>query len=408
MRYIRRAIEAAVLRASAQFPAVFVTGPRQTGKTTLLRRLADEGRRYVSLDIGRNRALAQDDPELFIQQYPPPVLIDEVQYAPGLLPAIKQACDSRGEAGLFWLTGSQQFTLMQGVSESLAGRVAILRLNGLSARETGADARSERPETAPLTGAESCSPRGMGTDASELFRTIFRGSLPAFASGAREDRELFFGSYVQTYLERDVRNLAHVGDLEAFDTFLRVLAARTGCLLNLSELARDCAISPPTAKHWLSILEASDLVYLLRPWHSNATKRLVKSPKLYFLDTGLCAYLAGWDTPESLAAGAMRGSIFETWCVSEALKSWWYAARRPPFWFYRDRDGKEIDLVIERDGALVPIEMKLGTNPGRDWIRHFTALEGTGREIGPGVALCLVDEPFPIDGKHRAVPASWI
>ena len=403
--YIARALEGRLLEASSQFPVLFITGPRQTGKTTLLKHLKDDSRGYVSLDSMPARLLAREDPELFLQRFPPPLIIDEIQYAPGLLSAIKLVCDASGDKGLFWLTGSQQFELMRGVTESLAGRVAILSLSGLSERETS-DSRGKSQPFIP--GAFGQIQKGTNYDEPSIFRRIFTGSYPATLSGEVTDLELFYGSYVRTYLEHDLRELSQVGSLESFYVFLKVLAARTGTILNMSEVSRDCAVSVPTVKHWISVLVASSLVYLLRPYSSNRGSRLIKSPKLYFLDTGLCAHLAGYSAPETLASGPLRGAIFETWCVAEALKSWWNALKEPPVYYYRDKDGAEIDLLFETDGGLFPVEIKLGASPKRDWIRHFAALERFGSSPRPGAVLCLVQEAFPIDRLNSAFPAGWI
>ena len=360
-RYIVRTLERKIVETSSHFPAILVTGPRQTGKTTLLLRVKEDERRYVSLDSMPARMLAREDPELFLQRYAPPVIIDEIQYAPQLLPAIKLRCDAKRENGMFWLTGSQQFELMRGVTESLAGRIAIISLNGLSSREIddkGADAKPFLPSEGPSPNAARVFGEPM------LFDRIFRGSYPALHVDAGLGTELYYGSYVQTYLERDIRELSQVGNLETFYTFLRVMAARSGTTLNMSDVARDCAISVPTVKQWISLLVATSIGYLLRPWHSNLGSRLIKSPKFYFMDTGLCSYLAGYGSATTLAAGPMRGSIFETWCVGEILKSWWYALREPPIFYYRDKDGGEIDLLFDYDGSLYPVEIPSCPSPG--------------------------------------------
>ena len=403
--YISRALESKILSASDQFPVLILTGPRQTGKTTLLLRLKDEARGYVSLDSLSERILAHEDPELFLQRHPAPLIIDELQYAPELLPIIKIRSDAERKPGSYWLTGSQQFSLMKRVTESLAGRAAIITLNGLSERE----ARRTRSHGSPFIPRSVQQPGDFPSlDEPALFHRIFSGSYPALVSGAVNDTALFYGSYVQTYLERDLRELSQVGDLASFYVFLKVLAGRTGTILNLSEISRDCAISVPTVKRWISILEAGSLIYLLRPYASNRGSRLIKSPKLYFIDTGLCSHLAGYSSPETLAAGPLRGAIFETWCLSEILKSWWYDLKEPPLFYYRDRDGAEIDLVIETDGTLFPVEMKLGASPRKDWVRHFAALRRLSPRVGPGAVLCLTDKAFPIDRETVALPASSI
>lgn len=406
--YTPRTVEPHFRRASAQFPVMLVTGARQVGKTTFLQNLRENDRTYVSLDDPRILELAKGDPALFMQRFPGPVLIDEIQYAPGLLPYIKLAVDRDRESGRFWLTGSQQFHLMHEVSESLAGRVGIVRLLGLSRREQDrADV-----DAGPFLPTPEVLSRHLATTVdlplSSLYERIWRGSFPAIALDAFLDRDLFFSSYVQTYLQRDVRDFARVGDEMAFLRFVRACAARTAQLLNVAELARDVGIAPNTAKNWLSILEASGVVYLLEPYHSNVTKRLVKAPKLYFLDTGLCAWLTEWTTPETLEAGAASGAILETWILVELLKSWWHRGRRAPFYFYRDKDQKEIDLLIVQDDTIYPLEFKKSASVGRDAVRHFRTLDKLGLEVGPGGVICLAESSLPLVDDWVTIPVGAV
>ena len=403
--YIERTLSEPLAAASRQFPVILIPGPRQVGKTTLLKHAATAERRYVTLDDPQARTLANDDPGLFLQRFPPPVLIDEIQYAPQLLPYIKMAVDARQQPGDFWLTGSQQFHLMQGVSESLAGRVGIVNLLGFSRRELAGHSRRVEPF---LPGDMEVVAEDQPLGLIDLYRAIWRGSFPRIALNAELDRDLFYSSYVQTYLQRDVRALASVGDEMAFLKFLRAAAARTGQILNLTDMARDVDVAPNTAKNWLSILKASGIVYLLEPYHSNVTKRLVKTPKLYFLDTGLAAYLTEWSSPETLEAGAMSGAILESWAIGEVIRSYWHAARQAPIFYYRDKDQKEIDLLIFRDGMLFPIEIKKTTAPTKRDIRHFSILERLGVPQGPGAVLCLTESPMPITETVWAVPVSQI
>ena len=403
--YISRSMEKTVREISGSFPVLLVTGPRQVGKTTMLQALREEARRYVTLDDPLVRELAVSDPGLFLQRYEPPILIDEIQYAPQLLPYVKMWVDEHRRNGDFWLTGSQVFHLMKGASESLAGRVGILNLLGLSYSEiTG---RSSSPFTVRQAELAERARTASPFSLKELFRLIFRGSMPALHASDLNNTDVFFSSYLQTYLQRDVRDLAEVGNELSFVRFLSSVAARTGQLLNYADLARDASVSPPTARRWVSILAASGIIYLLEPYHTNVLKRIVKAPKLYFLDTGLCAYLTKWTTPEALEAGAVSGAFFETWVVSEILKSYYNAGRRPPLYYYRDKDKKEIDLIIDVDNTLYPVEIKLSSNPGKQSIRHFSALANAGLPVGQGSVICLTSELFPIDRQNWYVPA-WL
>lgn len=406
--YYHRTVEPYILKAAQQFRVILVTGPRQVGKTTLLHQLRESNRRYVTLDDPNLRLLAHDDPALFMQQFPPPLLIDEIQYAPQLLPYIKMAVDRQQQPGAYWLTGSQQFAMMQGMTESLAGRVAIINLLGFSPGES----RQQPTYTQAFLPTEdyyaSRQPYAQPWSVREVFQTIWLGAFPALVSGQIQDHHLFYRSYLQTYLERDVRALSQVGDLETFLRFLKACAARTAQMLNLTDLARDADVSVPTAKAWLSILVASFQVYILHPYHANMTKRLVKTPKLYFLDTGLCAYLTEWSSPETLASGAMRGAMFETFVVTSILKSWWHTVQEPNSYYYRDKDKKEIDLIFEQDNRLHPLEIKLGATIKRDWLKNFAVLPKLGKEIGSGGVLCLTDERMPLSRENQAIPVGYV
>lgn len=403
--YVPRTLEASVLSASQQFPVLLLTGARQVGKTTLLRRLSEEGRAYVTLDDPLVLNLAKTEPALFLQRFPPPVLIDEVQYAVELLPYIKMAADQARQPGLFWLTGSQQFHLMQGVSESLAGRVAVINLLGLSRGELAGDGRAVRPFLPTPEDIQRRAREASQLTLKELYRLIWRGSFPAIALNDTLDRDLFYSSFLQTYLQRDVRDLARVGDEMAFVRFLRAAAARSAQLLNLADLARDADVAPNTAKHWLSILQTAAIVYLLEPYYNNVSKRLVKAPKLYLMDTGLAAYLTEWASPETLEAGAMSGPMLETWIVTELLKSYWHNGRRAPFFYYRDKDQREIDLLLVQDGVAYPLEIKKTAAPGKDDVRHFQALERLGLPIGPGGVICLAQQSLPLTATTVSIPA---
>ncbi len=406
--YYARTLENHLKKISEQFRVMLVTGPRQVGKTTLLRQLGTPDRRFVTLDDPTTLQLARQEPGLFFQRFPPPITIDEIQYAPGLLTYIKVFVDQDQTPGRFWLTGSQQFQLMKGVSESLAGRIAITNLLGFSAAE--ADGRG--PEARPFIPGEPEYEQRLkgvtGPDLMDLYRRIHRGSMPEMILNPELNSAVWFGSYVQTYIQRDVRDLARVGDELAFLRFLRAAAARTGTLLNLADLARDTDIAPNTAKSWLSILVTSGIVHLMEPWFQNRAKRMVKAPKLYFLDTGLASYLTDWPTPQTLETGAMSGAMLETWVVSELLKSFWHNGHRAPLYYLRNRDGAEIDILIQQGDTLIPLEIKKTSNPGRDDIRHFHHVEKLGMKAGPGGVLCLARQAMPITDRFWSIPITAI
>jgi hypothetical protein len=401
--YIQRASESYIRSIADTFPVLLVTGPRQVGKTTLLKHVAEQGRGYVTLDDPLLRQLAIEEPALFLERFEAPVIIDEIQYAPALLPYIKMRVDRSKTKGAYWLTGSQMFHLMKNVGESLAGRAGIMHLLGLSQTEVaGRPSMPFLPTQAVLSGKrKEAAPETLP----EVFQAIHRGSMPALYAGEHKpDIEQYYSSYVQTYLQRDIKDLSQVGDELAFLRFLTAVAARTGQMLQFADIGRDVGISAPTAKQWLSLLVTSGIVCLVEPWYSNTLKRMIKAPKLYFLDTGLCAYLTRWTTPEALEAGAMSGPIFETFVVSEIMKSWHNAGKKPPVFYYRDKDKNEIDLILEVDGSLYPIEIKKSANPGKDTIASFRFLEEAGKPLGQGAVVCCASEYLPLDAKNSIVP----
>jgi predicted AAA+ superfamily ATPase len=401
MPFLERTLSAIVERVSASFRVVLLTGQRQVGKSTLLKRLAvGTNRRVVSLDHLPQRKLATEDAELFLQQNPPPVLIDEAQYAPELFPYIKIYADEHPEhKGAFWLSGSQKYRLMEGVRESLAGRAAILDLLGLSYRE-----KRGWPAGAPfLPTSRTADAAAQKLSAIEVYHLIWEGSLPEPVV-SRLDHEHYYGSYVQSYIERDVKDFYNIAKPVQFFDFLSLVAAQTSQLLNYTQLARDIGVDVKTAQAWIGVLERSGLIYLMRPYSPNLTKRIVKSPKLYFLDTGLCAYLTRWLTPESLMAGAMAGAMLETYAVGEILKSWLHQGKTPLIYHYRDMDKNEIDVVIEQDGVLYPVEIKKTANPGKNDIRAFAQLDKLGKDRGMGAVLCLQPERIAFCREVISIP----
>ena len=404
--YYERSLTDVWLDANRQFPVLLLTGPRQVGKTTFLQHTCEEGRTYVTLDDPDARTLAIEDPALFLSRFEAPLLIDEIQYAPQLLPFIKIAADTSQKAGQFWLTGSQHFLMMKNVSESLAGRVAILNLLGFSHAEQRRQAIDLPPFLPGSQNLEERLEQATRPNLKRVYKSIWQGAFPALIAGPAKNRDLYYSAYMQTYLQRDVRDLAQVGNEMAFAKFVRACAARTAQLLNLSDLAKDVDISVPTAKHWLSVLQASFQVHLLQPYHSNLTKRLIKTPKLYFMDTGLCAYLTAWSDPVTLEAGAMSGAIFETYVFSEILKSYWHRGLQPRLYFYRDKDGREIDFLLEQNQTLYPIEVKKSATVQRQWTKAFSVLERLKCKVGPGIILCMTGQRLPLDEQNQAIPIS--
>lgn len=406
---LRRSLAKVIKQASKSFPVLLLTGSRQVGKTTLLEMCAGKKYHYVSLDDLQARELARADPALFLQAHKTPLIIDEVQYAPELFSAIKLLVDRKKKNGMFWLTGSQKFHLMQGIHESLAGRVAIIDLLGLSSAEM--DGRSDTSQAFMPTPAwikRASKQAGKPKQLMDFYKRIWRGSFPKLHQDPRISRDLFYKSYVQTYIQRDVRDILNITDEVSFSKFLRAIAARTGQLLNYSDIARDVDIDYKTAKAWLSVLETSGLVYLLRPYYRNVTKRLVKTPKLYFLDTGLCSYLAGWPNPKSLEAGAMTGAILETYLFTEILKSYWHHGKTPRFYYYRDLDQKEVDLLIEVGDAFYPVEFKKTASPSRTASKNFHLLEKLGKKVRHGAVLCFVEKEVPLSREVTAIPVGYL
>lgn len=401
--YIKRTSEDVIKKLSKQFKVVLVTGARQVGKSTLLKH-CDENRNYVSLDDLSERELAINEPKLFLETHKAPLIIDEIQYAPELLSYIKLIVDKSDKKGQYWLTGSQQFHLMKNVSESLAGRVGILDLMGLSLAELSQTPNNE-PFFPDLEYIEERRENHKNYSTSDIFKIIYNGSFPALNNQDKfQDRNAFYSAYIRTYIERDIRDLSSISNEMKFLNFIRVVAARTGQVLKYSELANAVDISEPTAKTWLSVLISSNIVYLLEPYYRNITKRMTKMPKIYFLDTGLCSYLTGWSSPEVIEKGAMNGAFFETFVVSEILKSYRHNGERPLIYWYRDTQQKEIDLLIERDGKLHPIEIKLTSNPNKSMLKHFKVLDNQGY----GGLICMRESDIPLTEDVSAIPIGYI
>lgn len=409
MDYIKRHAEDTVKQLAAMFGAVLVTGPRQVGKTTMLQNMLG-GVRYVSMDDAVLRASAAESSHTFIRDNPPPVFIDEVQKAPELFPQIKLSLDESKQKGQFYLSGSQQFKMMKNVSESLSGRIGILTLLGLSERERHGDTLTE-PFLPTEAFLEKRKKNAAPLDHQTLWRTIWRGSMPELSVHPEYDWRMYYGSYVTTYIERDVKELAQVGDEVKFTRFMAVLAARNGQLLNLQSAANDVGISQPTADRWLSVLAASHLVYLLQPYSNNLTSRAVKTPKLYFLDTGLAAYLSRWNTAEALQSGAMSGAYFEAFVIAEIIKSYYNkGVLEPPLYFYRDKDKKEIDLLIEANNTLYPLEIKQHADPSARDLKNFDVLAHLCQtaSIGTGGVICTYERMATLKENLWTIPVNYL
>ena len=408
MNYIKRSMENVVVRLSEQYPAILITGSRQTGKTTMLQKLMAEenkNRAYVTLDTLEDRQLAKNDPAMFFQLHKPPILIDEVQYAPELFTYIKIHIDKNHNPGDFWMTGSQVYKLMRGVRESLAGRVALLHMSPLSQREIGGFEAA--PFTLDLETLAAQQELIAPMDTPQIYERIWRGGMPAFVSGQYTDRGIYYSGYIDTYLNRDVRELSATIDSLKFMNFITAVAARASGLLNVKNIADDADVDQSTAKNWLNILETLGILFYLHPYSNNVLKRTVKAPKIYFYDTGLVCYLSRWSSPETALYGAMNGALLENYVVSEIMKSYQNSTVEPYLYYYRDRDGKEIDLLMERDGKLFPLEIKKTANPEKKLTRVFSVIEKSPLQRGTGAVLCMAERLSAFDRDNLIVPI-WL
>lgn len=401
--YYTRQMESAILKASETFPAVMVCGQRQTGKSTMLRHLSESDRKYVSFDDTRARALASNDPELFFETYGYKLFIDEFQRVPSFLIEIKRVADERRENGMFWLSGSQKFVMMKNVSESLAGRVAVFDMLPLSRNEIRSDIKEPfSPDVNSLKAKDN-----KKITLKEIFEDIFRGGLPGVALYPEVDRDIYYSSYMNTYIERDISALEQVGKLEEFRSFVTYMAANTAQELKYDSISKAVGVSAPTVREWVSILERSGIIYILRPYASNVAKRLVKTPKCYFLDTGLAAFLTSWPNAETLMNGNAAGAFFETYVVGEILKGYTNNGKPANLYYYRDVDHKEIDLIMTGPGSIYPIEIKKGKNPEKP-DKNFTVLNKLGVKVNPGLIICMADELFPISKDAWYCPVGLI
>lgn len=383
------------------FKVLLVTGPRQVGKTTLLLSLKPDDMEYVTLDDEVLRNQAQNDPKLFLEEHPAPLLVDEAQYAPNLFSYIKINVDKEQKNGMYWLTGSQQFHLMKNVSESLAGRVGIVNLNSFTYSEINRNLNKVLFDPLNIKKADKI-------NVNDLFEIIYNGGMPEIYKNKDINREIYFQGYIDTYISRDVRELTEIGNVESFKKFIVSVATRTGEQLNYSSLADDAGITVPTAKAWLSILTSSGLVYLLEPYMSSELKRLTHTPKMYFMDTGLAAFLAGWESKEELQFSSNAGHFLETYVISEIVKSYNARGLRPNLSYYRDKEKNEIDLIMYKNNKLYPFEIKKTASPNKTMIKQFKLLEKTKKEIGTGGIICFYDSLMHLDEKNYIIPISSV
>ena len=405
MIYIKRDIEKTITMLNKENSCILLTGSRQVGKSTLLKHLMKSSRTYVTLDDLEERKLAKNDPAMFFQIHSLPIFIDEVQYAPELFSYIKIAVDNGAKPGSFWLTGSQSFSLMELAQESLAGRTAILHLPAISQHELYGK-KDNIPFIIDLESLKQRKSLYKPASLKEIYERIWKGSLPALLSGKYSDNNIYYSSYVQTYINRDVLDIAKVDKL-LFSDFIKSAACRTAQMLNIHDIARDVGISDDTAKRWLKILEQSDIIYFLRPYSNNILKRTIKTPKLYFFDTGLVAYLTSHNTPELLANGAINGSILENYIVSEIRKTYFNNGQNCPMWYYRDKNNKEIDIIIETDGELHPLEIKRSANPASELINTFSVLNKSSISKGKGAVICMKEELSAFNSDNFIIPV-WM
>ena len=404
MAYIKRTLEKSILEISEDYSCLLLIGPRQVGKTTMLEHLMEgTARQKVTLDDAENRRLAKSDPALFLEMHPAPVLIDEIQYAPELFSYIKINVDNGAAPGSYWLTGSQAFQLMELAQESLAGRTAIIHMSSLSQAELYGDGTTE-PLTLSIAKLNSRKEHLTSCNSIEMFERIWNGGMPGHKSGRSRDRDVFYSSYIQTYINRDVTDMIPGVDKLLFADFIRAAACRAGQMLNVHDIAQDVGVSDDTAKRWLQVLEKSEVIFYLRPYSNNLLKRTVKTPKMYFFDTGLVAYLTKYSSPDILMNGAINGAVLENYTVAEIRKTWHNSAKECLLHYYRDKDTNEIDMVIETDGELHPLEIKKSTNPGTELASAFNVLDKGSVPRGAGAILCLREEISAIDRSTFILP----
>lgn len=404
--YIHRHLEPKFLKMSNFFKVVLVTGARQVGKTTMLKHLS-EHRTYVSLDDIDTLTLAKEDPKLFFMRYKPPIIIDEVQKAPELFPYIKILCDESEKTGLFWLTGSEQFSMMKNVTESLAGRIGIMTLYPLSMSEIN-DVTFDTPLNFSLDSLVKREKQAKPFNLNSVFSQIWKGGMPQVQNADAEQRSLYYASYINTYLMRDVATAGGITDEMRFKKFLTACAANTSQQLNIANLAMLSEVSQPTAKSWLMLLERLHIVYLLAPYTNNKLKRLAKAPKLYFWDTGLCSYLAKWLSADTLINGNASGYYFENFVITELIKNLEYSSINYDISYFRDSNSKEIDVFLESEEKIHPLEIKLSACPNKREVKKYSVLDNNSISRGDGGIICMSPTVIPIDESNCYIPVNII
>lgn len=399
---IEREAKKTIKEVSEAFKVLLVTGPRQVGKTTLLKSIMPENMNYVTLDDITLRDLAQNDPKLFLEEHPYPLLIDEVQYAPNLFPYIKMKVDEVKEPSMYWLTGSQQFKLMKNVQESLAGRVGIVKLNSLTYSEINSNISKKKifnpkefVKTEPI-------------DVNALYENIFKGGMPELYVNDKMKRNVFFNSYIETYLTKDVESIISVSNIETFKNFMITVASRNGEQLNYTKIGQEVGVSDNTVKSWINILVASGIIYLLTPYNVSRAKRVNRMPKVMWMDSGLCAFLAGYDDVKSLQMSASSGHYLETYIVSEIIKSYNAVGNEAKISYFRDKEKHEIDLVFFNAEEIYPFEIKKSASPTREMMSSFKYLKDTKKKLMPGGIICLNDKLFRIEENNYSIPVSSV
>ena len=397
----KREVESLIKRMSEAFKVLIIVGPRQVGKSTILDEFRPENMSKVSLDNQVLREQAQNEPELFLKEHPAPLFIDEAQYAPNLMSYIKIRVDNSEERSMYWLSGSQPYNLNKIASESLAGRAGIVNLNSLTYSEIKKNIDKEIFNPEKITKKEPI-------DVNELYEDIFKGGMPELYANDKMSKDMFFRSYIKTYLDKDVKQLSQVGNVVNFERFMRAVAIRIGEPVNYSNIARDVNISVPTANNWMSILVESNIIYLMEPFASNQLTRLTHMPKIIFMDTGLASYLAGWKSARELQLSERSGHYLESYIISDIIKSYNNYGEDLEITFYRNKEKEEIDLIMKRNETLYPFEIKKTANPKKEMLKNFDDLKNTKQKIGKGGLICLFDELMSLDEEHYVIPISSV